>query len=95
VTPIVLLADEGWTITTRPQASRAGDSWSRGQHGYDHELSSMGAVLVGAGPGIAPGVTVRPLHNVHVYPLLAALLGVTPARTDGSLDSVRAMLRPR
>jgi hypothetical protein len=30
---------------------------------------------------------------VHVYSLLAALLGVPPAPTDGSPDSVRALLR--
>jgi hypothetical protein len=33
------------------------------------------------------------VQNVHVYSLLARLLRVTPAANDGSLDSVRAMLR--
>ena len=36
---------------------------------------------------------VPPFQNVHVYALLADLLGLTPARTDGSLDSVRTLLR--
>jgi hypothetical protein len=36
---------------------------------------------------------VAPFQNVHVYSLMTHLLGLTPARTSGSLDSVRAMLR--
>ena len=36
---------------------------------------------------------VPPFRNIHVYPLLAAVLGLDPGTTDGSLDSVRAMLR--
>jgi hypothetical protein len=35
---------------------------------------------------------VPPFRNIHVYPLLAAVLGLNPVPTDGSLDSVRAML---
>jgi hypothetical protein len=53
----------------------------------------MGAVFVAAGPGIAQGKTVAPFRNIHVYPLMAHLLGLTPAPSDGSLDSVRHFLR--
>jgi predicted AlkP superfamily pyrophosphatase or phosphodiesterase len=64
-----------------------------GTHGYDPAALSMGALLIAAGPDIRRGVTVPPVQNVHVYSLLARLLRVTPAANDGSLDSVRAMLR--
>ena len=53
----------------------------------------MGAVFVAAGPGIARGKVVPPFRNVHVYSLMAELLALRPARTEGSLDSVRAVLR--
>ena len=95
ITPIVAIADEGWTIVSRAAAQRAAANPSTGgQHGYDPELVSMGAVFVAAGPGIAEGRVVPPFRNVHVYSLLAQLLGLRPAPTDGSIDSVRAMLRP-
>lgn len=94
ITPIVAIAEEGWSITTHKAFATADTVGNRGAHGYDNALLSMGAILVGAGPGLRRGVTVPPLQNVHVYPLLAALLGITPARVDGSLDSVRALLRP-
>ena len=93
ITPIVAIADEGWTITTRARFAKAATAGDRGAHGYDNALPSMGAIFVGAGPAFRRGVTVPPFQNIHVYPLLAAILGVTPARVDGSLDSVRALLR--
>jgi hypothetical protein len=53
----------------------------------------MRGIFVAAGPGFRSGVTVPAFRNVHVYPVLARLLGVTPAPNEGSVDSVRAMLR--
>jgi uncharacterized membrane protein YedE/YeeE len=52
-----------------------------------------GALFVAAGPDIAPGRVLPPTQNIHVYELLAALLGVRPAPNDGSPDSLRAVLR--
>lgn len=96
ITPIVLVADDGWTITSRDflrrRAARGVTRWG-GAHGYDPELLSMGALFVAAGPGIAEGKVVAPFRNVHVYSLMARLLGLRPAPTEGSLDSVRAILR--
>jgi predicted AlkP superfamily pyrophosphatase or phosphodiesterase len=95
ITPIVAVADEGWTIASRTQVDRwRAEGWTGGgTHGYDPELMSMGALFVAAGPGIAEGRVVPPFRNVHVYPLMARLLGLTPAATSGSLDSVRAVMR--
>lgn len=96
ITPIVLVADEGWSITSREflrrRAERGTTIWG-GAHGYDPALQSMGALFVAAGPGIAQGKVVAPFRNVHVYSLMTHLLGLRPARTSGSIDSVRTMLR--
>jgi predicted AlkP superfamily pyrophosphatase or phosphodiesterase len=64
-----------------------------GTHGYDNQLPSMGALFVAAGPGFARGRVLPPFSSVHVYPMLAHLLGIVPAPNDGSLDSVHAALR--
>lgn len=99
ITPIVAVASEGWSIVSRAQLvrRRAAPGWEDrvigGAHGYDPALVSMGAIFVAAGPGIARGVVIPPLRNVHVYPLMAHLLGVRPAVQAGSIDSVRAVLR--
>jgi predicted AlkP superfamily pyrophosphatase or phosphodiesterase len=95
ITEVVAVADEGWTITSRAQVERWRErNWTAGgNHGFDPDLVSMGALFLAAGPGIAQGRVVPPFRNVHVYPLMAHLLGLRPARTSGSLDSVRAVLR--
>ena len=96
VTPVVAIADEGWTITSHANVARlpAGYQWG-GTHGYDNQLESMGALFVAAGPAFRSGVVVAPFQNVHVYSLLAQILGIRPAATDGSVDSVRAMFKAR
>ncbi len=93
VTPIVAIADEGWSIGTRATLATMVPGQITGAHGYDNVLPSMGALFVAAGPDFRRGVVSRPFSNVHVYPLLARVLGLRPAVTDGSIDSVRALLR--
>ncbi len=95
ITPIVAVADEGWAITDRAALALRAPPVVGGQHGHDPALVSMGAVFVAAGPGIAQGRRVPPFRSVHVYSLMAYLLGVRPAATDGSIDSVRALIRTR
>ncbi|WP_439642866.1 ectonucleotide pyrophosphatase/phosphodiesterase [Gemmatimonas sp.] len=92
ITPLVLLADEGWTISSTERVQKSGPPVG-GTHGYDNTLVSMGALFVAAGPDIQHGRVIAPVANVHVYPLLTHLLGVRAAPSDGSLDAMRAVLR--
>jgi predicted AlkP superfamily pyrophosphatase or phosphodiesterase len=92
VAPLVAVADEGWTIAWRPFAGEPPGHSSLGNHGYDNALPSMGAIFLARGPGLRRGIVVPAFGNVHVYPLLAELLGVTPPAHEGSLDSVRTLL---
>lgn len=87
ITPLVLLADEGWTISSTERLRRNGPPRG-GTHGYDNFLPSMGALFIAAGPDIQQGRVIGPVANVHVYPLLARLLGVKPAPNDGHADSL-------
>lgn len=94
ITDIVAVAADGWTISSSAQVNRwREDDWrGGGNHGFDPTLENMGATFVAAGPGLARGKVVPGFRNVHIYELLAQLLGVRPAATDGSLDSIRAVL---
>ncbi len=63
-------------------------------HGFDpHTMPEMKASFFAAGPDILPGKTVRPFENVNLYPWLAHLLGLTPPKTDGSLNILAGTLR--
>jgi predicted AlkP superfamily pyrophosphatase or phosphodiesterase len=90
VAPIVAIADEGWTIAQRKAKDQP--TIILGNHGFDDTLSTMRAIFIAHGAAFRRGITVPPFRNIHVYPLLAEVLGLTPAPTDGSLDSVRALL---
>lgn len=65
-----------------------------GMHGFDpHAMPEMKASFFAAGPDILPGVTVRPFENVNLYPWIAHLLGLTPPKSDGSLNVLAGTLR--
>jgi predicted AlkP superfamily pyrophosphatase or phosphodiesterase len=93
VPPVYAVADEGWTISRRTAEDPAPEI-ILGNHGYDDALPSMHAAFIARGPAFRRGVRVPAFRNIHIYPLLAQVLGITPVETDGSLDSVRAFLSP-
>jgi hypothetical protein len=88
---IVALADEGWLVTTRGVASIR-SRLTRGAHGHAPEAPSMQAIFLARGPAFRKGFVVPSFQNIHLYALLAHILGVTPGPNDGSLDSVRSVL---
>ena len=53
----------------------------------------MKASFFAAGPDIVAGKTVEPFENVNLYPWLAHMLGLTPPKTDGSLNVLAGTLR--
>ncbi|MEG3088133.1 alkaline phosphatase family protein [Sphingomonas sp. PB4P5] len=86
VPPYLCLADDGWTIApTAPEAT------SGGSHGYDNMAADMTALFIAQGPAFAVGRTIPAFDNVDVQPMLAALLGIAPGATDGSLKTWQAV----
>ena len=94
IPPLVGLADEGWTITTRARhllVSAVGRS-DGGAHGYDPTHKSMHGLFVAAGPRVRRGMVVPEFENVHIYNFLCELLGLTPAGNDGDPAVIRKFL---
>ena len=90
IAPVDALASEGSLVTTHELARTSRPP--RGMHGYDPDLPSMRAIFLARGPSFRPGSVVPGFGNVHLYPLLAGLLGVEPAPSDGRLDSLPQLL---
>lgn len=86
IQPIILLADEGWTIVQRGELPRLGD------HGYDNTLPSMHPFLAAVGPAFRSGYHLQGLQSVDVYPLVCHLLSIPPGPNNGSLAQVRCLL---
>ncbi len=64
-----------------------------GAHGYDNQNKKMHAFFLARGPAFKEGVTVESFQNIHVYELITHLLDIKAAPNDGSLDSVRVLLK--
>jgi predicted AlkP superfamily pyrophosphatase or phosphodiesterase len=88
IPPVIGIAADGWTVTTRAQRTQWQQAGRRmgGQHGYDPRLRSMHGLFIASGPQFRIGVTVPAFENVHLYELMARVLGLTPAPNDGRAD---------
>lgn len=86
---LVVAAELGWVIRTRD-----GRAWSGGgMHGWDPYLRPMQGIFMAMGPRFVRGEAIAAFENVHLYPLLAHLLGLDPAPVDGRLDVLAPVLR--
>ncbi len=89
---IVCLPEIGWMVSTAAMAARQGHV-PLGEHGYDNDDPRMRALFVAHGPAFKQHARVPVFDNIHVYALLAKLLGLTPLRNEGSLAMTAGMLR--
>jgi len=64
-----------------------------GEHGWNPAHPDMHGIFVATGPGIKQGATIPAFENIHIYPLLAELLGLTiPADIDGRPGWLRRLV---
>jgi predicted AlkP superfamily pyrophosphatase or phosphodiesterase len=86
---VLVIAEPGYQVGLRSWPPRGG-----GAHGYDPASNLMQGIFFAMGPQLQAGVLVPPFENIHVYPLVAHLLGLTPnPAIDGRLDVLRPILR--
>jgi len=92
IPPVVLAADDGWYIGKRAAGEPPVRSMNKATHGFDPELTSMGATFIANGPAFRRRVTLKPFENINVYNLLCATLGLKPAPNDGDNRLVKDVL---
>ena len=86
---IFCLAETGWLLLAKePSYSPNG-----GTHGYDNQHPDMKAVFIASGPSIRAGGVLPIFDNIHVYPLLARLIGVAPQPSDAQGAVLEAALK--
>ncbi len=91
----VVIATGPYAIRARGQAAGTPDEAPHpGIHGFDpRRVPQMKSSFFAAGPDIVSGKTVAPFENVNLYPWIAHLLGLSPPKTDGSLNVLAGTLR--
>ena len=66
---------------------------SKGGHGYDVKHRDMQGIFFAKGPQFKKGHVVKSFENVHIYPLVAHLLGLpTEKAIDGEFSKVKKPL---
>lgn len=81
---IVVVADSLWSIGTKADPS----GYSGGAHGYDINFSDMHTIFFGEGPAFKEGYQSASFSNTEVYGIIAHILELSPAKTDGDLSRV-------
>jgi len=89
---ILVLAEPGHQVVRR----RSSQPRKGGAHGYDPASPEMHGLFLAMGPAFKEGARVPTFENVHIYPLLAEILGLKPnPKASGRLAKVRPLLRSK
>ncbi|PUZ26792.1 Predicted pyrophosphatase or phosphodiesterase, AlkP superfamily [Chitinophaga costaii] len=87
---VIALADPGYIFDDH----RTHIHTSIGHHGYDNNTPEMQAIFLAWGPAFKQGLRIASFANVHVYPLVAYMLGLKiPEPIDGRLPVLRGILK--
>lgn len=82
---LIVAPDLGWQFATTPRGLN-------GAHGYDINEPDMQIIFRACGPDFKRGYTLpHSFSNVDLYSILAELLKIEPAKTDGSLEKVQEL----
>lgn len=93
VPDLLVIADLGYTLLNESFRDRFLQNLPAATHGYDNAEKEMHAFFAAHGPAFRSGEVLPSFQNIHIYELLNHLLGTEPAPNDGSLDSVKTVLR--
>ncbi|MGC9342659.1 MAG: ectonucleotide pyrophosphatase/phosphodiesterase [Bacteroidales bacterium] len=89
ISEIVVAADSGWSIGT----DDIPDFEIGGAHGYDYRNKDMHAIFYAMGPAFKKAHSHPSFYNVDIYLLLADILNLEPAETDGNQQRIVGMLK--
>lgn len=66
-----------------------------GKHGFDNHHPDMRATFMAWGPAFKKGLRINGFENIHVYPLIARLLGLKfdEKEVDGRVEVLREILK--
>ncbi len=89
ISGLIVEADSSYGVEIRRKAQ---GHYSLGNHGYDPDNTDMQGIFYATGPSFKKGYVQPVFENINIYELLARLLWIKPAKTDGSMAPVKGML---
>ncbi|WP_272150930.1 ectonucleotide pyrophosphatase/phosphodiesterase [Tenacibaculum aiptasiae] len=89
-----VVPNEGYYFTYRKKSKMSKEVYVTGQHGFNPEIKEMHGIFYANGPAFKKGYTTESVKNIHVYPLLCKILGLTPPKdVDGDLEKLKSVLK--
>jgi len=65
-----------------------------GVHGFDPaEVTDMRGIFYAQGPNIKSGIMLEPFQNIHIYPLVAKILGLPLPEIDGKEEVLKKIYK--
>lgn len=82
---VLIVAEPGtYFLTTHRDLSQWEGTGNFGEHGYDPAVTrEVHGIFYAMGPNVKKGVKLKPFENIHVYPLVAKILGLKTPEIDG------------
>jgi ectonucleotide pyrophosphatase/phosphodiesterase family member 5 len=94
ISPIVLIADLGWSIVNNKIIKDMQSSYSKGNHGYDNNQMDMHGIFIAQGPNFKSQYNTGTLWNIDIYPLLCKIFNISPrSNIDGNLERIGFILK--
>jgi alkaline phosphatase D len=93
---ILMIAAPGKYIETNDRASmkKMEPRKAFGAHGFDpDEVTDMRGIFYAMGPNIKSGSKIPAFRNIHVYPLVARILGLTLPPIDGEFSVLKGVYK--
>ncbi|RDD43637.1 Ectonucleotide pyrophosphatase/phosphodiesterase family member 3 [Trichoplax sp. H2] len=87
---VIILPNENWLV--RPSYNPRYTFCNGANHGWDNLDTDMRTIFMAAGPGFKKAKVIKPFKNIELYNVMAALLGVKPAKNDGNMGRLNSIL---
>ena len=82
---IVVVADSSWSISWGGKSSLY---FEYGEHGYDNNNTDLHGIFYAIGPAFKVNYIHPTFENVNIYPIIAKILKIKPAKVDGKIENV-------
>lgn len=94
ISPIILIAEMGWTLVDNKRKIALKLYSSGGNHGYDNHQLDMHGIFYAIGPAFKKGYQTGTLWNIDIYPLLCKIFNIMPRQNiDGKLERIGFILQ--
>lgn len=94
ISPIVLIAEPGYSLITNRGEKRGSYTKDGGNHGYEKDLLDMHGIFIASGPAFKSSYRTGTLWNIDIYPLICEILGIIPTGPiDGKLERIEFILK--